>query len=160
MAIIAIKSNLSTDIRGSMIFESCPCLWKGEGELKEATHCLSPPTKSEDPTEQKEESGRGPACGSRRRWVLGLIPFFPFTAAIALSVHYLTCECISVLVFYIFLRVFLSHKNVYIFNLHLKSHSAPVSDVFLLLLPSSALFSVLPRWQCGVLQLELLFRAD
>lgn len=71
-----------------MIFESCPCLWKGEGELKEPTQPLSPPTKPEE----KVEAGRAPACGSWRRWMLGLLPFFPFTAAIALTLHFLTCE--------------------------------------------------------------------
>lgn len=71
-----------------MIFESCPCLWKGEGKLKEPTQLLSPPTKPEE----KVEGGQTPACGSWRRWMLGLLPFFPFTAVIALTLHFLTCE--------------------------------------------------------------------
>ncbi|XP_067434480.1 suppressor of tumorigenicity 14 protein homolog isoform X1 [Thunnus thynnus] len=63
---------------------------QGEGELKEPTQCLSSPTKPEDPAEQRAEGGRAPACGSWRRWMLVLLPFFPFTAAIALTLHYLT----------------------------------------------------------------------
>lgn len=82
-----------------MIFESCPCLWKGEGELKEPNQSLSPPTKPEDQAEQRVEGGRALACGSWRRWLSGLLPFFPFTAAIALTLHYLACEysCFGVL---------------------------------------------------------------
>ena len=152
MVIITIRSNLSTDIRSCMIFESCPSLWKGEGELKEPTQCLSSPTKLEDPAEQRVEGGRAPACGSWRRWMLVLLPLFPFTAAIALTLHYLTCECRSTLV--------LSLKMCLFFTYTFKSHSAPVSDLFLLLLLSSALLSVLPRRQRGVLKPELLFRAD
>lgn len=75
-----------------MIFESCPCLWKGEVELKEPTQSLSPPTKPEDQAEKKVEGGKASDCGSWRRWMLGLLPFFPFTAAIALTLHFLTCK--------------------------------------------------------------------
>lgn len=75
-----------------MIFESCPCLWKGEGELKEPGQSLGPLTEPEDQAEQKLEGGRAPVCGSWRRWMLGVLPFFPFAAAIALTLHFLTCE--------------------------------------------------------------------
>lgn len=75
-----------------MIFESWSCLLKGEGEVKEPTQSLSPPTKPEEQAERRAEGGPAPACGSWRRWMLGLLPFFPFTAAIALTLHYLTCE--------------------------------------------------------------------
>lgn len=75
-----------------MIFESCPCPWKGEVELEEPTQSLSPPTKPEIQAEQKAEGGRAPACGSWRRWMLCVLPFFPFTAVIALTLHFLTCE--------------------------------------------------------------------
>ncbi|KAM7390504.1 hypothetical protein PAMA_008589 [Pampus argenteus] len=69
---------------------------KGKGELKEPTQSLSPPTKPEEPAEQRAEGERAPACGSWRRWMLGLLPFFPFTAAIALTLHYLTSQSSSV----------------------------------------------------------------
>ncbi|XP_071341324.1 suppressor of tumorigenicity 14 protein homolog [Trachinotus anak] len=69
---------------------------QGEGELKEPTQSLSPPTKPEDQAKQRVEGGRAPACGSWRRWMLGLLPFFPFTAAIALTLHYLTSPPSSV----------------------------------------------------------------
>ncbi|XP_022050813.2 suppressor of tumorigenicity 14 protein homolog isoform X1 [Acanthochromis polyacanthus] len=69
---------------------------QGEGELKEPTRSLSPPTKPEDQPEERVEGVRAPACGSWRRWMLGLLPFFPFTAAIALTLHYLTSPPCSV----------------------------------------------------------------
>lgn len=75
--------------------ELCPLLWKGEGVLKEPIHSLSPPTKPEVEAEQKAEGGRAPACGSWR-WMLGLLPFFPFTAAIALTLHFLSSPPSSV----------------------------------------------------------------
>ncbi|XP_053716301.1 suppressor of tumorigenicity 14 protein homolog [Synchiropus splendidus] len=62
-----------------------PC--KGEGQWKKPTQSLSSPTKPEDKTEEAEPS---PKCGSLRRWTLRLLPFFPFTAAITLTCHYLT----------------------------------------------------------------------
>lgn len=82
-----------------MISESCPCLWKGEGELKEPTQSLSHSKKPEDQPEKRLDGGRVPACGSWRRWMLWLLPFFPFTAAIALTLHYLTCEYMPAKVF-------------------------------------------------------------
>lgn len=139
-----------------LIFESCPCLWKGEVELEEPTQSLSPPTKPEDQAEQKVEGGRAPACGSWRRWMLGVLPFFPFTAAIALTLHFLTCEyrprfwCS---------RLFLNLSCPFKICLFLTDHtSAPVSDLYLRL-SSSTLLSVLPRWQRGVPKPELLLRA-
>lgn len=92
-----------------MISESCPCRWKGEGDLKEPTQTLSHSKKPEDQAEEREEGGRVPACGSWRRWTLWLLPFFPFTAAIALTLHYLTCEYRPALVF-LFVRPLLSLK--------------------------------------------------
>lgn len=58
----------------------------------EPTQSLSPPTKPEDQAEEKVEGGQAPACGSWRRWMLCVLPFFPFTAAIALTLHFLICE--------------------------------------------------------------------
>ncbi|KAF7668839.1 hypothetical protein LDENG_00279660 [Lucifuga dentata] len=65
---------------------------QGGGVLKEPIHSLSPPTKPE----VQAEGGRAPACGSWRRWMLGLLPFFPFTAAIALTLHFLSSPPSSV----------------------------------------------------------------
>ncbi|XP_037550026.1 suppressor of tumorigenicity 14 protein homolog [Nematolebias whitei] len=64
----------------------CPAA-QGDGELREPTWSLSPSMKPED---QKVEGLQASSCSSWRRWMLGLLPFFPFTAAIALTLHYLT----------------------------------------------------------------------
>lgn len=77
-------------------------VWKGDGEFRESTQSSSTPTKPEDQLEQS-----APACCSWRRWMLSLLPFFPFTAAIALTLHYITCECRTD-DFYICLRSLLS----------------------------------------------------
>ncbi|XP_026217650.1 suppressor of tumorigenicity 14 protein homolog [Anabas testudineus] len=63
---------------------------QGEVELEEPTQALSHFKKPEDQAEERVKGGRVPACGFWRRWMLGLLPFFPFTAAIALTIHYLT----------------------------------------------------------------------
>ncbi|XP_034718683.1 uncharacterized protein LOC117938269 [Etheostoma cragini] len=68
----------------------------GEGQLKEPTQSLSPPTKPKDQADQKVEGGQAPACGSWRRWMLGVLPFFPFAAAIALTLHFFTSPPSSV----------------------------------------------------------------
>ncbi|XP_040023748.2 suppressor of tumorigenicity 14 protein homolog [Gasterosteus aculeatus] len=69
---------------------------QGEGESKEPAESPGPPTEPEDQAEQKAEGGGAPAGGSRRRWMLGALPFFPFAAAIALTVHYLASPPSSV----------------------------------------------------------------
>ncbi|XP_067341841.1 suppressor of tumorigenicity 14 protein homolog isoform X2 [Channa argus] len=69
---------------------------QGEGELKEPTHSLSPPKTLEDQAQQRAEGGRVPTSGSWRRWMLGLLSLFPLTAAIALTLHYLTSPPSSV----------------------------------------------------------------
>lgn len=109
-----------------MIFESCACRCKGEGEFKEPTQTLSHSKKPEDQTEGRAEGGRGPACGSWRRWMLGLLPFFPFTAAVALTLHYLTREYICLVC-----RLLISCKKCVYPNLQPQSYTAPVSDLYL-----------------------------
>ncbi|XP_054606889.2 suppressor of tumorigenicity 14 protein homolog isoform X1 [Nothobranchius furzeri] len=54
---------------------------QGDGELRE---------------DQEVEVERSSSCCSWRRWTLGILPFFPFTAAIALTLHYLTPPSYSV----------------------------------------------------------------
>ncbi|KAM4544130.1 suppressor of tumorigenicity 14 protein homolog [Fundulus diaphanus] len=53
-------------------------------------------TKSEGPAEQKTESQRASSGCSWRRLLLGLLPFVPFTAAITLTLNYLTSPPCSV----------------------------------------------------------------
>ncbi|XP_043961464.1 suppressor of tumorigenicity 14 protein [Gambusia affinis] len=66
-------------------------------ELKQTTGSLDPSLrKSEGPVGQKTESQTASSCCSRRRLVLGLLPFLPFTAAITLTLHYLTSPSCSV----------------------------------------------------------------
>ncbi|XP_034003479.1 suppressor of tumorigenicity 14 protein homolog [Trematomus bernacchii] len=67
---------------------------QGEGELKEPTQPLSPPTKPEDRAEEKVEGGQAPA--SWRRWMFGVLPLFPLAAAIALTLHFLASPPSSV----------------------------------------------------------------
>lgn len=59
---------------------------------EEPTHSLSPPTKGEGQAGRESEAGRAPPCGSWRRRLLGVLPFFPFTAALALTLHFFTCK--------------------------------------------------------------------
>ncbi|MED6247317.1 hypothetical protein ATANTOWER_024508 [Ataeniobius toweri] len=68
-----------------------------DGELQQSTGSLGPfMTKSEGPAEQKTERQRASSCCSWRRLMLGLLPFFPFTAAITLALNYLTSPPCSV----------------------------------------------------------------
>lgn len=60
--------------------------------LKEPTQSTSPPKEAADGAQQRVEGRRAPPCGSWRRWLSGLLPFLPFTTAIALTLHYLTCK--------------------------------------------------------------------
>ncbi|MEQ2222984.1 hypothetical protein ILYODFUR_032132 [Ilyodon furcidens] len=53
-------------------------------------------TKSEGVAEQKTERQTASSCCSWRRLMLGLLPFFPFTAAITLALNYLTSPACSV----------------------------------------------------------------
>ncbi|XP_071026932.1 suppressor of tumorigenicity 14 protein homolog [Oncorhynchus clarkii lewisi] len=70
-----------------------------QGVITEPTQSLSPPTESKaqsdwkdqgDKGGQGDQGGRGPVCVGRRRWALGVLPLLPFTAAIALSLHFFT----------------------------------------------------------------------
>lgn len=65
---------------------------EGEGAAAEPTHSLSPPTKAEGQARQESEDTTLPPRGSWRRRLLGVLPFFPFTAAVALTLHFITCE--------------------------------------------------------------------
>ncbi|KAF6727343.1 Suppressor of tumorigenicity 14-like protein [Oryzias melastigma] len=63
----------------------CVSETQGNGELREPTQFPSLPSRPEAPVEK-----RVPACCSWRRWMLGLLPVFPFAAAVALTLHHLT----------------------------------------------------------------------
>lgn len=125
------------------IFESCPCLWEGEGAVEEPTHSLSPPTKAEGQAGQESEDGMAPPCGSWKRRFLCILPFFPFTAAIALTLHFFTGK----------------HKTMLGLFFGGEGGAVDVSICLrprlLLLLYSSTLLSVLHRWQRGVPEPEL-----
>lgn len=148
ITIQTVRNNLSRNIKkATLIFQSWSFLCKGEVTLEEPTQSLSPPTK---PEKKAVEGVRAPACASRGRWMFGVLPFFPFAAAIALTLHFLTCEYKPALAFHTFLKSLLPFKICFI--------SMNVSDLYLLLSSSTPL-CLLPRWQRGVPKPELLLGA-
>ncbi|XP_054893854.1 suppressor of tumorigenicity 14 protein homolog [Poeciliopsis prolifica] len=74
----------------------CPATQRDE-EVKQSTGSLDPSLpKSVGPVGQKSEIQTASPCCSRRRLVLGLLPFLPFTAAVTLTITYLTSPSCSV----------------------------------------------------------------
>ncbi|KAM4606089.1 suppressor of tumorigenicity 14 protein homolog [Polymixia lowei] len=63
---------------------------------QEPAQSQSPSTKPAVQAGQKVEGGQAPVCGSWRRWTIGILPFFPVTAAVALTLHFLTSPPTSV----------------------------------------------------------------
>ncbi|XP_046879507.1 suppressor of tumorigenicity 14 protein homolog [Hypomesus transpacificus] len=58
---------------------------QGEGVV-ETTNTLSPSSEAE--SDRKLPGAQAPVCGSWRRWALGVLPLLPFTAVVALTLHF------------------------------------------------------------------------